>query len=242
MDEIADLIRLLAESPLEEPPMTNPKQLIDRFKMEQVANEGVVQPGNVVPDAVPRPQEVVSGATVAPSMINPESVLNAQPKETQRSKGATADPRTGMPEVVRPVDVRTGTVDASPPAIPRRLAGDQQVVSMATAVGRTATPRILEAISGATAEAKRATIEATAMVTPRASATIVVPPAFPMDPKEAFMIVDDVELPPWQDPPQARTIRAAPMDPDNVQSSEDFVAKAYVNLEGNRTDIDRWHL
>lgn len=234
MIEIESLIRLLAEAPAEDAPMTRPKELLDRVSIERVAQEGVVQPGPAVPDAVASPSQPSTGVqskftfpqpAVGPT-ANPLQQIRAdgqaaRASQAQQTVGATADPKTGMPNM----DVKV------------------KVMSPETFMGRVATPKILEAIAGMPAERKqRETLVGAASPTPKTQVTISVPPAFPIDPKEAFSAVDEqLELPPRQDPVKVREIRAN-LDDLKLESTEAFVARSYQGNEGASSDLDRYYL
>lgn len=234
MDEISDLIRLLAEAPMEEPPMSRPKDLLDRIALERVVSEGVQPVGNAVPEA------------------SPTSVVT--------EVGAVADPKTGMPDI--PVQVNVSQSEKIPgrPAVPNKTevvagrtvdpkpqrpmkVGEARVVSPETAAGRVATPKILDTIAGLPAAMKdKQSFTGQAQVTPRTQVTVTVPPNFPLDPKEIFSIVDDlIQLPPRQDVTGARDLRV-PMSTGDLESTESFVARSFMANEGNASDLDRWHL
>lgn len=247
MIEIEGLIRLLAEAPAEDAPMTRPKELLDRVAIERVAQEGVVQPGPAVPNAKVSTAQMVMGArpepnpsqttTGVPSRFNfqqPSLGPTANPiqqiqsegqtakaTQPQRTTGATADPKTGMPSMDMPV----------------------KVMAPETFMGRVATPKILDAIAGMPAERRqRETVVGVASPNPRTQVTISVPPAFPIDPKEAFSIVDEqLELPPRQDPIHPREIRAN-LDDLQLESTEAFVARSYQQNEGASSELDRYYL
>lgn len=247
MIEIEGLIRLLAEAPAEDAPMTRPKELLDRVAIERVAQEGVVQPGPAVPNAKVNTAQTVTGArpepnpspqvSGVPSKFNfrqPSSGPTANPiqqiqsegqtakaTQSQRTTGATADPKTGMPSMDMPV----------------------KVMAPETFMGRVATPKILEAIAGMPAERRqRETVVGVASPSPKTQVTISVPPAFPIDPKEAFSIVDEqLELPPRQDRINPREIRAN-LDDLQLESTEAFVARSYQNNEGASSELDRYYL
>lgn len=247
MIEIEGLIRLLAEAPAEDAPMTRPKELLDRVAIERVAQEGVVQSGPVVPNAKVNTAQTVTGArpepnpsqqlSGVPSRFNFQTPLSgpianpiqqiqmegqaAKATQPQRTTGATADPKTGMPSMDMPV----------------------KVMAPETFMGRVATPKILEAIAGMPAERRqRETVVGVASPNPRTQVTISVPPAFPIDPKEAFSTVDgQLELPPRQDPINPREIRAN-LDDLQLESTEAFVARSYQNNEGASSDLDRYYL
>lgn len=228
MDEIADLIRLLAEAPAEEAPMSRPKEMLDRIAIEKAVREGIVPTGPAVPGAVAVPPERVSGQQTEPpqAAVSPgrPSQFNFRTQESQRPaepRGATADPITGMPNI--PVKV--------------------QVMSPETFMGRVATPQILQAIAGMPANPQQnETRIGVANPSPRAQVTISVPPAFPIDPLKAFAAVDrEIDLPPRQSPIPVREIPANLMDLQ-LESTEALVARSYQALEGSRSDLDRWSL
>lgn len=232
MDETADLIRLLAEAPMEEPPMSRPKELLDRYRIERVAQEGVVQPGPAVPNARARESQSDPGSRAAPSSPTPQAGAAASPVQFTPQVGATANPQTGMPEVGMQVSIK----QVQPFAV-----GEARVMSVPTAAGRAATPIIMEQLAGLPANVRsQAPIEAKASPTPRTNVTVVIPPAFPMDPAEAFRMVDEMELPPWKG--SDRDVPVFQTDAGNLESTEQLVARSYMAAEGNRSDVDRWSL
>lgn len=221
MIEIEGLIRLLAEAPSEDAPMTRPKELLDRVAIERVAQEGVVQPGPAVPNAKASPSQTITGVQSKFNFQQPAMGAPASLLQPQRTTGATADPNTGMPSIDMPV----------------------KVMSPETFMGRVATPKILEAIAGMPAERRQQeTVIGVASPSPRAQVTISVPPAFPIDPKEAFSIVDEqLELPPRQTSTPVREIRAN-LDDLKLESTEAFVARSYQGNEGASSELDRYYL
>lgn len=325
MDEIADLIRLLAEAPAEEAPMSRPKELLDRLAIERAVQEGVVQPGAAVPDADPKYQSQMVGTTASPtvpsatggvpSKINlrqptigssaspiagmPTAGQAASPSPTQTQIGATANPKTGIPDVpvevqiqspaqfagrpapVRSVEavagmpaqptvgqaesqspaaVRPGSAQTGPAASPTQPLTETQraaeakraevmsaptarVMSPETFMSRVATPKILDAIAGMPAATRqRETVMAVASPNPRSQVTISVPPAFPIDPKEAFSMVDEqMELPPRQEPIERRNIVVDTTDL-KLESTEAYVSRMFHSTEGARSDLDRFVL
>jgi hypothetical protein len=221
MDEIADLIRLLAEAPAEEPPMTRPKELLDRVAIERAVKEGVVQPGPAVPDAAVNPFQAVKGIASQFKFSQPESKTQASPSQNPQQIGAVANPRTGIPNVEMPV----------------------KVMAPETFAGRVATPRLLDAIAGVNPTVRaNETVVAVASPNPRTQVTISVPPAFPIDPKEAFSMVDEqIQLPPRQDPLSRRDIFANVQDLQ-LESTETLVARSFQSMEGARSELDRYVL
>jgi len=221
MDEIADLIRLLAEAPAEEAPMYRPKEFLDRLAIEKVAQEGIHPEGPAVPDADAKPNEVVPGIPPRFNLSPPGEYKPANPDPATIQFGAVADPKTGVPDIGMPV--RTYTSE--------------------TFMGMVATPKILDAIAGMPASPQEVGDRiGIANPSPRSEVTITVPPAFPMDPKEAFSMVDEqLSLPPQQEPKVFREISANTEDLV-LESTEALVARSYQALEGARSDIDRWSL
>lgn len=247
MDEISDLIRLLAEAPMEEPPMSRPKDLLDRIALERVVSEGVQPVGKAVPDAKPSDKIPAMG-------------VSAVPTQQQTQIGATANPKTGIPEV--PVQVSVSQLEKIPgrPAVPSKTevvagrtvnpkpqqpmkVGEARVFSPETMAGLVATPKILDTIAGLPAAMKeKQSFTGQAQVTPRAQVTVTVPPNFPLNPKDIFTVVDDlIQLPPRQDVSGARDLRV-PITTGNLESTESFVARSFMANEGNTSDLDRWHL
>lgn len=245
MDEIADLIRLLAEAPAEEAPMSRPREFLDRLAIEKVAKEGIHPEGPAVPDAVANPSPQASGV---PSTF----------KLSEPITGAVADPRTGIPSM--PMEVRAYVnQDAVGTPVPARISSGtlatvtpaeratepfrDRVMAPETFVGLVATPVLLDAIAGMPADVRgRETVSAEASPTPTSQVTISIPPAFPIDPKEAFSRVDEqLELPPRQEDIPRREVRVN-TEELILESTEARVARLFQNLEGNRTNQDRWGL
>lgn len=325
MDEIADLIRLLAEAPAEEAPMTRPKEMLDRIAMERAVTQGLTPEGQAVPSALAKPSEIVFGMPTNIAQSPMESINAEDPVPMVPQFGAAAEPRNSVTEygsAAVPQEVISRSAAAATPresipqaeaaAIPREpvsqsgamaglkeftsgsaataaprepafqsgaMAGlkefvaqsggtaapreavpqfgatadpktavpnipvDVKVYSPETFMGRAATPYILDAIAGLPARFKQSedTI-GVAQVTPRSEVTISVPPAFPIDPKEAFSMVDEqLDLPPRQEELPRREIPADTTDL-HLESTEAFVARSFQALEGARSDLDRWSL
>lgn len=139
MDEISDLIRLLAEAPMEEPPMSRPKDLLDRIALERVVSEGVQPVGKAVPDAQPSNKIPAMGVTAIPA-------------EPQTQIGATANPKTGVPDV--PIQATVAQPDR-PPGVPARL------FSVGASFGKPASPQAKQSQLGGTAAPKGNTQETT---------------------------------------------------------------------------------
>jgi hypothetical protein len=218
MDEIPDLIRLLAEAPMEEPPMSRPKDLLDRMAVERVVKEGVNPAGPAVESAKPSssPQYVAT---------------QAKPQSNEPRLGAVADVNTATPQIGMPVTVKQ---------VQPFVVGEARVAAVTTMAGRAATPSIIEQIVGMPASAKGRAVEVTASPTPKTNVTVVVPPALPFDPAQAFKEVDSVELPPWKE--SDRSILPFKTDQANLESTEQLVARSYIANEGNTSDVDRWVL
>jgi len=305
--------------------MSRPKELIDRIAIERVVSQGVVPEGNAVPEARPGQPSSAPGTPTSPSEtqpnagpsaslrdkpvfegppsrisgVMPQPGVQAEPAKRQTTIGATANPRTGVPDI--PVDVevkpnamfagpssavrtpevspgsaagpRTSDADKGRPAAaaqrtpaqgnpaspvpkpddPGRVAaprpqqpfkvGDARVYSPETFAGKTATPKILEAIMGVPAGLReKQSFTGTAQVTPQTQVSITVPPAFPLDPKELFATVDSlINLPPRQEPTPRRNL-ALPVNQTDLESTESFVARSFAQNVGNTTDLDRWEL
>jgi len=255
MDEIADLIRLLAEAPAEEPPMLRPKSLLDRVQIEKVANEGVVQPGPAVPNASPVPKEEAPGRRSSFKFTAPEVGRLAGPAPKQDEVGAVASPSTAVPAVPVQTSVKLRedlpgvlalpkTATAVPDGTSKPLQpGRDHIVSPETFAGRTATPKIAESIRAVPASIRnRETVTAVGQVNPKTQVTVSVPPAFPYDPQEAFAAVDDMlNLPPQTQGVKGRQI-LAPANTDDLESTEAYVARKYREREGSFSDLDRWQL
>lgn len=316
MDEIADLIRLLAEAPAEEAPMARPKEFLDRLAIERVARGGIQPEGPAVPAAEVSLQGPMAGTPAQFNLSQPEADSPANPAPPPVQFGAVADPRTGVPDIGMPVRVysteafwgmaaspeppvtSTGTVAAPEfldtitgtaatpesletiagmPASPQAAKDSSQtegyspaepnppspqtgavatpradeittgasgrVYATETFLGKVATPKILDTMAGMPASPQAAGDRVgIANPTPRSEVTITIPPAFPMDPKEAFSMVDEqLSLPPQQEP---RVDRVIGVDTSELvlESTEEFVAKSYQAREGSRSDLDRWSI
>jgi hypothetical protein len=121
--------------------------------------------------------------------------------------------------------------------------GEARVFSPETMTGRVATPKILDTIAGLPAALReKQTSTGQAQVTPRAQVTVTVPPNFPLNPKDIFTVVDDlIQLPPRQDVSGARDLRVSKASSD-LESTEAYVARSFMDNEGNTSDFERWHL
>jgi hypothetical protein len=234
MDEIADLIRLLAEAPAEEPPMTRPRELLDRISIERVAQEGVVPAGPAVPDARPAQREEASGQPSRWKFQAPQVGPVAGPNQSQPVVGMTANPKTGIPEWNTSASPRPSEPVSAPPA---------KVMSPETFAARVATPKLLEQIAGMPAGVRqRETVTAVASPTPKSQVTITVPPAFQDTYRDLFTAVDEqLDLPPRPMSSAVREIRAN-MSDLSLESTEAFVSRSYQDVEGNSSDLDRWSL
>lgn len=234
MDEISDLIRLLAEAPMEEPPMSRPKDLLDRISLERVVSEGVQPVGNVVPYAEPTPPQTAVGATANPRTAIPDVPVAVNVSQLERIPGRPANPQKS--------EVVAGRTVTPKPQQPMKI-GEARVMSPETMAGRVATPRILDTLAGIPAGLKeKQSFTGQAQVTPRSQVTVTVPPNFPLNPKEIFSVVDDlIQLPPRQDVSGARDIRV-PISTGDLESTESYVARSFMANEGNTSDLDRWHL
>lgn len=234
MEEISDLIRLLAEAPMEEPPMSRPKDLLDRIALERVVSEGVQPIGNVVPYAEPAPPQTAVGAAANPRTAIPDIPVAVNVSQLERIPGRPANPQKS--------EVVAGRTVTPKPQQPMKI-GEARVMSPETMAGRVATPRILDTLAGIPAGLKeKQSFTGQAQVTPRSQVTVTVPPNFPLNPKEIFSVVDDlIQLPPRQDVSGARDIRV-PISTGDLESTESYVARSFMANEGNTSDLDRWHL
>lgn len=181
-------------------------------------------------------------------IIPPEhvhSTINAQPAGKSDGRPAsptprrdtsvpTANPKTGIPSVSGNVDIKTVTPSSVPPA---------DVMSPETFMGKAATPHIMRAIEGIPVEVRRNQyVQAVASPTPTSTVSVTVPPAFPIDPAQAFARVDEeMRIPPRQSSWQLDQIQKS-MDliPDDTLPSEAVVAN---NTANNMDDsMERWVL
>lgn len=201
--------------------MTRPKSLLDQVAIEKVVSEGIQQPGPAVPDAKVQAKPVAPGQPSLLARLAQDYGPQATPKPPVVNPGATANPRTAVPDV--PVQAWVTT--------PERF------------LGQLATPKIAEAIAGVPANVReKQTTVGQAAPTPRSQVTVVVPPAFPMDVQKAFADVDDVMR--TNDavrPIQKRDITPSTFDL-KLESTEELVARSYQSLEGGSASTDRWHL
>lgn len=163
---------------MEEPPMTRPKELLDRIAIERVVTQGVTPEGNASPEAQPTAIKVAPGVSAAPtpsaasggqpaapkdrsvvdgtpsriSGVTPFSGPPAAPLDRPVSVGAKADPRTGIPDVPVVAEVKPADVSAGRTVSPRVQepfkVGETRVYAPETMAGRVATPKILDAIAG----------------------------------------------------------------------------------------------
>lgn len=189
-------------------------------------------------------------ATVAPG-------VGASPITPPQARGASADPHTGIPNIpvevtIAPFGVQPGAganiITVAPNAGPTAAPFQHQQgtvkpireMSPETFIGRTATPHLLNAIEGVSAEVRaRGPVTASANPTPSSQVTISVPPAFPVDPKEAFSRVDEeLELPPRQ---RTNDRPVVPVVPDNSISTEQEVANSYLDSSRD-VNLERWAL
>lgn len=232
MEETLDLIRLLAAAPAEEPPLSRPADLMAQMKEEKIVREGVQPAGPAVPDAQPNPSPGVLGPNVhwreAPHQPGTQSNL----KVPERIEGQYADPRIAAPNVPVEVSIKTQEPVYVEPV---------RVMSPETVFGRSATPYVLAAIEGLPSEVKaRGPVTAVANPNPQSQVTITVPPAFPIDPTEAFAQADsEIELPPRPGRLPQRDL--GPLLPDPSESTEAEVAAAYQS-ESYAVDRERWDL
>ena len=119
--------------------MSRPKDLLDRIALERVVSEGVQPVGKAVPDA-------------RPSNKIPAMGITAIPAEPQAQIGATANPKTGVPDV--PIQATVAQSDKLP-GVPARL------FNLNTSVGKPATPQSKQSQPGDTAVPKGNQQEAT---------------------------------------------------------------------------------
>ncbi len=178
MDEIADLIRLLASSPAEEAPLTRPKEMLDRIAIERAVNEGIVPYGPAVPPATPTEvirspgnEAVAMPAPVsrgnpsqfhfpesqfkAPAVVNPsgqEMGVEASPRVAEITQKSPVQPVAPQPSEYRPAKPLVPQTVSGLTANPRTGIPDVpmtvKVMAPETFLGRVATPKILEAIKG----------------------------------------------------------------------------------------------
>lgn len=125
---------------MEEPPMTRPKELLDRIAIERVVTQGVTPEGNASPEAQPTAVKVTPGVSASPSSTNASTGQPAAPKDRPVvdgtpsrisgvmpfpgtpaspsdkpiSVGAKADPRTAVPDVPVEVEVKPNGMFAGP--------------------------------------------------------------------------------------------------------------------------------
>jgi hypothetical protein len=232
--------------------MTRPKALLDRIAIERVATEGVSPEGPAVPDAVASDKPMSTGATARITALDRIPGTPSTVAQKDQQLGATANPRTGIPEMRATASIKVR--DDLPgqlamPLLPNQdkaqstpgmRVGQTKVMAPETFAGQMAVPRITDAIAGLPPSIKnRQTVTGTAAPTTSTRVTVTVPPAFPIDPKEAFAAFDaEVQLPPRTD--TRRTIQA-PRAAEQ-ESTETFVANSYMAGDGASSVTDRWVL
>lgn len=229
-------------APLQVGASANPKTGVPNVGMQ--VSVKLAEPQSIMPHEARAPQ-VSSGQTAAPQVQEQISGQQAGPVFRTTESTIPASPAVVQPQAVPQSEP---AIPPRAPGLPARLAevkpfsaGEVRVTSAPTLAGRAATPAILEQIAGLPANLRTGqTVEAKASPTPKTNVTVIVPPAFPMDPAEAFRMVDSQELPPWQG--SDRDIPAFKTDAENLESTEQLVARSYMQAEGNRSDVDRWAL
>jgi hypothetical protein len=219
---------------MEEPPMSRPKDLLERISLERVVSEGVQHVGQVAPDAVPAQQQTQVGGLANPKTGVPDIPLQVDVAQLEEIPGRPATPNKS--------EVVAGRSVTPKPQQPMKV-GEARVFSPETMTGRVATPKILDTIAGLPAALReKQTSTGQAQVTPRAQVTVTVPPNFPLNPKDIFTVVDDlIQLPPRQDVSGARDLRVSKASSD-LESTEAYVARSFMDNEGNTSDFERWHL
>ncbi len=294
MQEILDFIRLWAEAPAEDPPAQNPKPYLDKLKMEQVVQEGIVPAGPAVPSAHPVPRETLSqqpaqlrpseqqtGSPSSPRLPEQVSQVPARPiaAEPVSSKPATpspierlsnayavakpvelvsqtpanpavpdvrvmpaANPRTGIPESGAVAQIVPLEKQSKPFATIRERdsfkAGEVRVMAPETFVSRSVTPKLLERYSQVPIPVREKEAVAIQSASPRASVTMVIPPAMPFDPKELWDYADaNLDLPPVQ--PITKRSSDRTVDEDFPESTESLVARSFFRSEGAESSLER---
>lgn len=214
MDEIEDLIRLLVEAPAEEPPLTRPRELLERIAIEKA----------VTGDQPPKE------AAVPP----------AEPTPPRQSLGAVANPKTAMPDVpfmAVPTDIMPSSVPPVAPRVQPAVYGRESVVmtpEMFTA--RSVTPRLLESMAAMPATANVPTPRSVAMVSPKARVEVVVPAAYPIDPSKLFAAADNLKPPPPPEPVQFKSPFGG-IDSDGIETSEQLAVRSWQETRGiDQTD------
>lgn len=244
MEDTLALIRLLAATSVEESPLARNRDLTEGVEREQIVKEGLVPKGDAAPPADPRPPESVlrptvrwevptrdSGRTADP---RPPALFNADDISPEPPRAVSiegANPETGIPVMRMPAEVKPLEPVSIPPAT---------VMSPETFLGKAATPQILAAIAGSPADIlQRQDVQGVAYPTPNNRVTITVPPAFPIDPTEAFSRVDEeMNLPPRPQSVEARRLQVSL--PDETDPSEVYVAQSLA--ANSDSDRQRWVL
>lgn len=231
MDDVLSLIRLLAATSVEESPLARNRDLTEGVKREEIVREGIIPEGDAAAPAELKPPRDALGPGV--QWITPPKVKGDEawpvPPQTVSIEGA--DPRTGIPVALMPAQVKPLEPASIPPA---------RVMAPETFLGQTATPQILRAIAGSPAEIRERTdVQGVAYPTPKTRVTITVPPAFPVDPTEAFSRVDEeLNLPPRPQTPQARQMQVSL--PDETDPTEVYVGQSLAAVSGDQSQ--RWVL
>lgn len=244
MDDVLSLIRLLAATSVEDSPLARNRDLTEGVKREETVRDGIIPEGNAAAPAEPIPPRdalgtgvkwivpaKITGPEAFPVPPNTQSIGPASPNPIQAVSVEGANPRTGMPVVLMPAEVRTVEPASAPPA---------RVMAPETFLGQSATPSILKAIAGSPAEIReRSDVQGVAYPTPKTRVTITVPPAFPVDPTEAFSRVDEeLDLPPRPQTPEARRMQVSL--PDETDPSEVYVGQSLAEVSGAQSQ--RWVL
>lgn len=231
MDDVLSLIRLLAATSVEESPLARNRDLTEGVKREEIVREGLIPEGDAVPQADLRPPRDALGPGVKWVVPPKAKGDEAWPVPPQTVSIQGADPRTGIPIALMPAEVKPLEPASAPPV---------RVMAPETFLGQTATPQILQAISGAPAAVReRSDVQGVAYPTPRTRVTITVPPAFPVDPTEAFSRVDEeLSLPPRPQTPEARKLQVSM--PDESKPTEVYVGQSLAEVSGSQSQ--RWVL
>ena len=232
MDEIADLIRLLAERPASEPPLSRPKELLEQRSIERAIQTEPLSLDKQTEAALPaiKAQSQEAPAVVARPEQSEGPLPQLQPKAVGQEEQAdparpTAD--TGLPSVVAQNLQSTHVPAGAMPAL--------------RFIGKAATPSLLQAYRGAPAEARsKGPITVEANVSPAVKVQMVIPPALPFDPEAMFNQGDEAFRVPQTSSPQVR--RLGTSLPLFLQSSEQLVADRFFAVDGERHSLERFSL
>jgi hypothetical protein len=99
-------------------------------------------------------------------------------------------------------------------------------------------PSIAQAYQGASASVRQSAVEIEVQATPRTAVSVVIPPAFPVDPFELFAQADDQMRVTPAEPIMPREIIPDPIEAE-LESTEAYVARSFQAREGDWSGAER---